>query len=123
MSPVYVPRRKESRLKQIARAEANWKRKDGNPISVEISGRPVSDSQGNVLYFEVIAEDISHQRGVEHRLRHVQKMEAIGRLAGGIAHDFNNVLGVITGYCEMLLGRYAQRRKAHSRDLSRPSRC
>jgi CheY-like chemotaxis protein/two-component sensor histidine kinase len=30
-------------------------------------------------------------------------MEAIGRLAGGIAHDFNNVLGVITGYSEMLL--------------------
>ena len=93
------------RLKQIARAETNWKRKDGSPISVEISGRPVSDSQGNVLYFEVIAEDISHQRGVEHRLRHVQKMEAIGRLAGGIAHDFNNVLGVITGYCEMLLDK------------------
>ncbi len=32
-------------------------------------------------------------------------MEAIGRLAGGIAHDFNNVLGVIFGYCSMLMDK------------------
>jgi nitrogen-specific signal transduction histidine kinase/ActR/RegA family two-component response regulator len=70
---------------------------------VEISGRPVKDDSDKVLYFEVIAEDVSHIRGVEQRLRHVQKMEAIGRLAGGIAHDFNNVLGVIVAYSEMLV--------------------
>ena len=58
---------------------------------------------GMVLYYEVIAENVSHVRGVEQRLRHVQKMEAIGRLAGGIAHDFNNVLGVIVAYSEMLV--------------------
>ena len=89
-------------LKQFARHEAHWRRKDGKAITVELSGRAVTDDAGNLLYFEVIVEDVSHQRGVEHRLRHVQKMEAIGRLAGGIAHDFNNVLGVITGYSEML---------------------
>ena len=81
------------RQKQFARLEARWKRKDGKVITTEISGRPVRDERGNLLYFEVIAEDVSHLRGVEQRLRHVQKMEAIGRLAGGIAHDFNNVLG------------------------------
>ena len=92
-------------LKQFARHEAHWHRKDGKIITVELSGRPVCDDEGNLLYFEVIVEDVSHQRGVEHRLQHVQKMEAIGRLAGGIAHDFNNVLGVITGYSEMLFDK------------------
>jgi two-component system, cell cycle sensor histidine kinase and response regulator CckA len=29
-------------------------------------------------------------------------MEAVGLLAGGVAHDFNNVLGVITGYGDLL---------------------
>jgi PAS domain S-box-containing protein len=89
--------------KQFAKLEAHWKQKDGKIIPVEISGRAVRDEAGIVLYFEVIAENVSHVRGVEQRLRHVQKMEAIGRLAGGIAHDFNNVLGVIVAYSEMLV--------------------
>jgi len=89
--------------KQYAKLEAHWKQKGGKIIPVEISGRAVRDDNGKVLYFEVIAENVSHVRGVEQRLRHVQKMEAIGRLAGGIAHDFNNVLGVIVAYSEMLV--------------------
>lgn len=97
--------RQLGRQKQFARIEAQWRRKDGKTILVELSGREVFDNESKPLYFEVIVEDVSHQRGIEQRLRQVQKMEAVGRLAGGIAHDFNNVLGVITGYSEMLLDK------------------
>ena len=93
------------RRKQFTQLQSRWRRRDSRVIPVELTGRPISDEAGNVMYFEVIAQDVSQQRSAENRLRHVQKMEAIGRLAGGIAHDFNNVLGVITGYSEMLLDK------------------
>jgi len=109
------------RRKQFARVETRWRRKDGEIVTVEMSGRPVHDSSGELLYFEVIVEDVSHQRTVEHRLRHLQKMEAVGRLAGGIAHDFNNVLGVIAGYAEMLADKAGgdSQISAMARDISK----
>ena len=48
------------RQKQFAKMEAHWKRKDGTSLAVEISGRPVKDDSATILYFEVIAEDVSH---------------------------------------------------------------
>jgi signal transduction histidine kinase/ActR/RegA family two-component response regulator len=38
----------------------------------------------------------------EARLRHAQKLEAIGSLAGGLAHEFNNLLTAIAGYTTLV---------------------
>lgn len=87
---------------QVVGAEVEWKRKDGTPFTVRLSGRPVREARRGVVAFEMIAEDVTERRALEDQLRHAQKMEAIGQLTGGIAHDFNNLLTVILANADML---------------------
>ena len=77
-------------------------RKDKKTILVSENARVVRDFAGKILYFEGTVEDITRQRELEHQLRQMQKIEAVGRLAGGVAHDFNNILMAISSYAELL---------------------
>jgi PAS domain S-box-containing protein len=95
--------------------EARWKRKDGTPITVRISGRAVATEDEPADVLEAIAEDITERRVLEDQFRQSQKMEAVGRLAGGIAHDFNNLLMVVSGYTEVLLDQLTVENPLHTK--------
>ena len=82
--------------------EAMWKRKDGLPLTVQLSIRAVRNVAAEVEYYETIVRDVTEQRRLQAQLTQAQKMEAIGRLAGGIAHDFNNLLTAVFGYVDLL---------------------
>jgi two-component system, cell cycle sensor histidine kinase and response regulator CckA len=54
------------------------------------------------------AEAHREKKQVEHRVRQLEKFEALGKLAGGVAHDFNNVIGAIMGWAEIGADRVAE---------------
>jgi PAS domain S-box-containing protein len=84
--------------------EGTFKRRDGSPMPVRISGALIRDVDGTE-HFEGYVEDMTQQSTLEQQVRQVQKLEAVGRLAGGMAHDFNNVLVVIKLSTELMLGQ------------------
>jgi PAS domain S-box-containing protein len=70
------------------------------------------EEDGTIRHILVALTDVTLRKQAEaalheseDRLRHAQKMEAVGQLTGGIAHDFNNLLTTIMASLEMLQSR------------------
>jgi diguanylate cyclase (GGDEF)-like protein/PAS domain S-box-containing protein len=61
--------------------EVEWKRKDGTPMKVRLSGRQVGLEEGAPDGCEIIAEDVTAQRASEDHLRHLAATDALTGLA------------------------------------------
>jgi PAS domain S-box-containing protein len=92
---------------QRAGGETERLRKDGTRVPVSALVAPIMTAGGQIATYAIF-RDISERRlaesersRLELRLRHAEKLEAIGTMAGGIAHDFNNILSAILGYGDM----------------------
>ena len=82
------------------RTELRVKRRDGTEFTAELSVTALQTQSG--IVFNAFFRDLTDKIAAEERIRHAEKMEAMGQLTGGIAHDFNNILTVITGTIEIL---------------------
>jgi PAS domain S-box-containing protein len=92
--------------------EFKFIRKDGTPVWTELATAPYFAEDGTFTGGVAMIQDISERKRVEQerealavRLRHTEKLEALGTLVSGIAHDFNNLLVPIVGHTEFLLRR------------------
>jgi diguanylate cyclase (GGDEF)-like protein/PAS domain S-box-containing protein len=65
---------------QVDPVEVDWKRKDGTPLKVRLSGREVNSEDG-VDGYEVIVEDVTKQRELEDHLRQQAAKDPLTGLA------------------------------------------
>lgn len=64
---------------------------------------PWRNDRGEVIGLIGVSRDITERRELEHRLRQVGRLEAVGRLGGGVAHEVNNQMTVVLGSTDFLL--------------------
>jgi len=70
------------------------------PMEIKAAAFEPEDRQRRVL---LVARDVRSRKALDERLRRVQRLDAVGRLAAGIAHDFRNILGVVQMESQLLM--------------------
>jgi PAS domain S-box-containing protein len=103
-------------------AECRLRGRSGDSFPVEFNATRAVIAERPVII--ATARDLSDRQRAEQersrfeaRLRHSQKMEAVGQLAGGVAHDFNNVLTAIQGSLEFALRDIAKGKESAAEEI------
>lgn len=87
-----------------------------SPIWLSANFMPLKSETGDISAVLCIARDITENKKLEKQLVNTEKLASIGTLAAGVAHEVNNPLGVILGFCDLLL-RKADERSQEYEDL------
>ena len=84
--------------------EAALRHRDGSTrhVLLDCSGYWEHDA---FVHTRCFTRDITERKAVEERLRQIERIESVGRLAGGVAHEVNNQMSVVLGATDFLLRR------------------
>ncbi|MBT5659452.1 MAG: PAS domain S-box protein, partial [Rhodospirillaceae bacterium] len=90
----------KGKIINVGAREVTGLHKDGSEIHIDLNIGDVI-LHGERMFIGIL-HDLTQRKSMENRLRHSQKIEALGKLTGGITHEFNNLLMVIQGSLERL---------------------
>jgi PAS domain S-box-containing protein len=70
-------------------AECRLLRLTGDEVMVEVLARPLVDEAGHARGVVGVIADVAERHAREMEAQHLQRLEALGRLAAGLAHEIN----------------------------------
>ncbi len=85
-----------------ARVELLVTRPDGSEVPVGLSTSVLRDDKGKARGAIAIFQDLTDVRELEQRMRHADRLAALGEFAAGLAHEIRNPLNAIQGSVEMI---------------------
>ena len=86
------------RVQEVLRRRAFWKGhvtrtgRRGLPYSLDITVSPLREAGSDPEAYVLLLRDMTQSVRLEQKVRQMERLEALGRLAGGVAHDLNNIL-------------------------------
>jgi PAS domain S-box-containing protein len=83
--------------------ECRLMHRNGSEVLILLSVTATRDDAGRIKGYEGIAKDITSRRRMERQLQQADRLASLGQTAAGVAHELNTPLGVILGYCQLLL--------------------
>jgi PAS domain S-box-containing protein len=80
---------------------------------IDANFMPLKNEAGEVTSVLCIARDITENKNLEWQLINAEKLASLGTLAAGVAHEINNPMGVILGFCDLMLQKTEKESQAY----------
>ena len=85
-----------------SRHETSVNMKNGNPVDLGFSISPLVSPDGTRYGTTVIFQDITQIKTYQSKVKRLERLAMMGRLAAGMAHEIRNPLGSMSGALQML---------------------